>query len=114
MLFSVLNAGPPPAGTPSPGEPLTDGNGHVQISVSINGQASGGNPNQPSGFSGSSAGRPSTLTDIAQALEAASAAGQPRKYCTSLRATWCGVTVLLSFRSMYWAGHHSLTLFKSK
>ncbi|KAK3560917.1 hypothetical protein QTP86_022910, partial [Hemibagrus guttatus] len=73
---------PPHAGTSSPGEPLTDGNGHVQISLSISGQASG-SPNQPSGISETSAGRPSTLTDITQALEAASAAGQPQDQSSS-------------------------------
>ncbi|KAG7321676.1 hypothetical protein KOW79_014534 [Hemibagrus wyckioides] len=79
----VNTPGPPHAGTSSPGEPLADGNGHVQISVSINGQASGGNPIQPSGLSGPSAGRPSTLTDIAQALAAASTAGQPQDQSSS-------------------------------
>ncbi|MCI4386074.1 hypothetical protein PGIGA_G00057870 [Pangasianodon gigas] len=66
------------AGASSSGEPLANGNGHVQVSISISGQASG-ITNQPSGVSEPSAGRPSTLTDIAQALEAANAAGQPHQ-----------------------------------
>ncbi|KAK2831628.1 hypothetical protein Q7C36_016714 [Tachysurus vachellii] len=69
-------AAPLHAGT-SLGESLTDGNGQVQISISMLDQSGG--PNQPADVSGSSAGRPSTLTDIAQALEAANTAGQPNQ-----------------------------------
>ncbi|XP_017345893.1 proteoglycan 4a [Ictalurus punctatus] len=67
-------AGPAHAGAFSPGEPFAD----VQVSISISGQASEV-PNQHSGVSELLAGRPSTLTDIAQALEAASTAGLPHQ-----------------------------------
>lgn len=65
------------AGISSPGEPLADGTDHVQISVSINGQA-GGAPNQASDVSELSARRTSTLTDITQALEADSTEQPPQ------------------------------------
>lgn len=91
-MFSVLTSGPAHAGASSPGEPLAD----VQVSISISGQASEV-PNQHSGVSELLAGRPSTLTDIAQALEAASTAGLPRKECTSIRAMMCGITVCSVF-----------------
>lgn len=90
-MFSVFTSPPHLAEASTPGDPLADGNGHVQVSVSV----SGGDPNHPSGVSEPSAGRPSTLTDIAQALEGASTAGKPRKEHTSFRAMMCGITMLL-------------------
>lgn len=84
-MFSLLTLGPL-----HPAEPLSDGNGHVQVSVLISNQASTV-PTQPPSVAEPSAGRPSTLTDIAQALEAASTAGQPGKERTSLRAMMCAI-----------------------
>lgn len=90
-MFSVLSLGPAHAGASSPGEPLADENGHVQVTIAVNGQTSGA-PNQPSGEpSELSTGRPSTLADIAQAMEAASTAGQPGKKQPLIQSydLWC-------------------------
>ncbi|KAI5628707.1 proteoglycan 4 precursor [Silurus asotus] len=67
--------GPSHAEASSPTEPFTDGNGHIQVSVSFTGQVSG-DPNQTSDVSEPSPARPSTLADIAQALETANTAEQ--------------------------------------
>ncbi|KAM9468932.1 proteoglycan 4a [Clarias gariepinus] len=78
-LYLTFPSENPVENTPGPlhpAEPLSDGNGHVQVSVLISNQASTV-PTQPPSVAEPSAGRPSTLTDIAQALEAASTAGQP-------------------------------------
>ncbi|TSN03386.1 Proteoglycan 4 [Bagarius yarrelli] len=68
--------GTPHAGMSSPGEPLTDGTGHIQISVSVNSQA-GGAPNQASDVFEALTGRSSPLTDMVEALEAAGTAELP-------------------------------------
>ncbi|XP_053503682.1 proteoglycan 4a [Ictalurus furcatus] len=91
-------AGPAHAGASSPGEPLAD----VQVSISISGQASEV-PNQPSGVSELLAGRPSTLTDIAQALEAASTAGPSPDLCNGLPIN--GVTSPFNGSIIVFQGH---------
>ncbi|XP_046718386.1 proteoglycan 4a [Silurus meridionalis] len=76
-IYLPLFAGPSHAEASSPAEPFTDGNGNIQVSVSFSGPVSG-DPNQTSDVSEPSPGRPSTLADIAQALETANTAEQPQ------------------------------------